>query len=196
MAGLGQHLSRTPTVVIAGTVAEFLAHQTQCDVVLLDLGLGDGSAPEDNVRRLVAAGHEVLLFTQETRPRPVAVALQAGAKGIVGKHQPLAALAAAIEEVAAGEVHLTQEWASALEADSARIAPQLSGRELEALQLYAAGLPLKTVARQMNIGQDTVRVYLLRVRAKYESLGRPATTKTELYIRAVEDGFLPAPDAG
>ena len=62
--------------------------------------------------------------------------------------------------------------------------------------MYAAGLPLKSVAKQMHVGQETARVYLLRVRAKYETLGRPAATKTDLYIRAIEDGFLPSPDVG
>lgn len=196
MAGLAHHLPDTPDITIATSVTEFLAQERECDLVLLDLGLGDGRSPGENVRQLIAAGHDVLLYTQETRPRPVAAALQAGAKGIVGKHQPLAALAEAILEVAGGGVHLSQEWAAALETDAERIAPQLSARELEALQLYAAGLPLKSVAKQMFVGQETVRVYLLRVRAKYETLGRPAATKTDLYIRAIEDGFLPSPDVG
>lgn len=192
-SGLRTIFRNPPLLVVAETVSQLLATKEQLDVVLLDLSLADGSVPAENVGTLVQHGYEVLVFTQEARPRPVATALRAGAKGVVSKSQTIEELAEAIVAVARGEAHLSQEWAAALESDAERIAPHLSIREREALQLYAAGLPLKSVARQMNVGMDTVRVYLLRVRAKYEHSGRPAVTKTDLYIRAVEDGYLPPP---
>ena len=40
----------------------------------------------------------------------------------------------------------------------------LAPREIEAIQLYAVGLPLKSVARRMGVSQETIREYLLRVR--------------------------------
>ena len=196
VSALATYLPVPATVVLADTVDALLDHLQPVDIVLLDLSLGDGSSPEDNVGRLRKHGLDVLLFTQEVQPRRVAAALAAGAKGVVGKGQDLEELADAVMVVAAGDVHLSQEWAAALESQSQRITPKLSQRELEALELYAAGLPMKSVAHRLNIGMDTVREYLLRVRAKYESSGRPANTKTDLYIRAVEDGYLPPPDVG
>ena len=62
---------------------------------------------------------------------------------------------------------------------------------MRALQLYATGLPMKSVARKMGIGEETVKQYLGRVRLKYALAGRAAPTKLELYHRAVEDGHLP-----
>jgi two-component system uhpT operon response regulator UhpA len=58
------------------------------------------------------------------------------------------------------------------------------------LHLYAAGLPLKLVALEMNIAVTTAREYLDRVRAKYVEVGRAAPTKVDLLKRAVEDGIL------
>jgi hypothetical protein len=41
---------------------------------------------------------------------------------------------------------------------------------------------------------STIEDYVRRIRAKYARAGRPAMTKVDLYKRAVEDGFLPAPN--
>ena len=82
------------------------------------------------------------------------------------------------------------QWAEAIRSG---IGPELAPRETEAITLYAAGLPLKSVATRMGLSQETVKQYLNRCRAKYAAVGRPAQTKTELYRRAIEDGYLEAP---
>ena len=133
---------------VAPTVAKLLARDPAVDIVLLDIGLDDGSDIEDNVTQLRGRGWPVLLYTQERRPGLIARAFRAGAAGLVGKHEDLEMLAEAIRSVAAGEVHLTPEWAAAVEADTL---PQLAPREAEAVTLYATGLPLKSVARRMGI---------------------------------------------
>lgn len=80
--------------------------------------------------------------------------------------------------------------------DRGWVEPNLTPRESEAVRLYAAGLKLSSVARRLGVSDDTTRTYLLRARGKYSDAGRPAPTKTDLYIRAVEDGLLPAPGVG
>jgi len=179
--------------VASATVAEFLACRRHCDVVLLDLSLGDNSSPPDNVRALVSAGYPVLLYTQEHQQRPVARGLLAGAAGLVLKNQPIEDLTDAIRHVIRGEPYLSPDWAAALESEAQFEPPLLSPRELEALQLYATGMPLKSVARLMGVTQDTARMYLLRVRSKYGQIGRGVVSRTDYYIRAVEDGHLPPP---
>jgi hypothetical protein len=44
--------------------------------------------------------------------------------------------------------------------------------------------------------RETLKTHLRRVRAKYAEVGRPAPTRRDLYIRAVEDGLLPPPGSG
>ncbi|MGH3408441.1 MAG: response regulator transcription factor [Streptosporangiaceae bacterium] len=77
--------------------------------------------------------------------------------------------------------------------DDAPDRPALSPQEARALRLYATGMPMKSVARRMMIGEETVKQYVGRVREKYSRAGRAAPTKMELYYRAVEDGYLPPP---
>jgi hypothetical protein len=42
---------------------------------------------------------------------------------------------------------------------------------------------------------ETLKTHLRRIRAKYAEVGRPAPTRRDLYVRAVEDGLL-APPSG
>ena len=190
-SGLAGLVPLDPDVPCATTVDDLRAREEDLDVVLLDIRLDDGSAPEENVRRLGARGWKVLLYTQERRPVVVGRCLRAGALGVVGKHEDWSALAAAVRAVAGGEDHLNADWAAALE--SLATPPALTPREEQVLTLYAAGLPMKSVARRMSIAEDTAKEYLGRVKQKYLEAGRPARTKTDLYRRAVEDGRLPDP---
>jgi DNA-binding NarL/FixJ family response regulator len=175
------------------TVAELLATGGTFDLVLLDLQLNDESDPVENVALLRDRGWSVLLYTQETRAHLVGRCLRAGALGVVGKHAPWAELAEAVRSVADNEPFLTPEWANAMEAALESQVPQLAPREAQVLRLYAAGMPLKSVARQVGIAQETAKEYLARIRRKYATAGREAPTKTDLYLRAVEDGHLPRP---
>ena len=166
---------------------------TGVDVVILDLQLGDGSDPAANVAQLVAAGLPVLVYTQEGRRSVIGRCFKAGASGIVSKSDDIAVLAEALLLVAQGEPFLSPEWAAALEDAEDWPVPDLAPRESEALSLYATGLPMKSVARRMGVAEDTAKEYLDRARQKYARAGRPAYSKVDLYIRAVEDGYLPNP---
>lgn len=191
---MGEITAAFPLAEVSGArhVHDVLATPGPYEVVVLDVQLGDDSDPADNVRRLSDRGWPVLLYTQETNARMVARCFTAGAKGIVGKGQDLGDLLEALGLVADGQPYLSGEWAAVLSSDAAVI-PSLAPREAEALRMYATGLPMKSVARRMGISPETVKDYLMRVRRRYDEVGRPAATKTELYVRAVEDGLVPPP---
>ncbi|MBT9256791.1 response regulator transcription factor [Phycicoccus sp. MAQZ13P-2] len=191
--GLRWHLPTAVLRPVHTTVAAFLDRVREpIDLVLLDVELHDGSDAAENVTRLVARGFPVLMFTQDHRHHALARCLRAGASGILSKGEDLATVASAVRAVADGEPYLSPDWASVL-AEDAVLTPQLTPREMEAVRLYAAGMKLTSVARRLNVSEDTARTYLLRARTKYADVGRPAPTKTDLYIRAVEDGILPVP---
>lgn len=192
--GLRELVPELTAVATAGTVGELTATAGHLDVVVLDLRLGDGSRPADNVRELLGRGWRVLLYTQETKPGVVTACLRAGAAGIVAKSAALCELAAAVRTVAAGGEHLNAEWAAVIRDDAAWRTPNLTGRENEVLALYATGLPLKSVARRVGVSENTAKEYLLRVRRKYAAAGRPAATKSEPFRVAIEDGIVPPPD--
>ena len=187
-------------VVAAASVDEFIAKlgERECDVVVLDLSLGDVSPVTENVKRVQAIGSAVLIHSIADRVASVREALAAGAAGVIPKSSATKTVISAVETVARGEVLNNLEWATAIDADSDFAKAQLGRREREILHLYASGFPLKLAAQQLGIGYSTAREYLDRIRVKYVEVGRPAPTKVDLLRRAVEDGILPGldPDAG
>lgn len=189
-AGLDGLLILEDGCPVASTVDELLSDVDDLDVVLLDIRLRDGSAPADNVRRLVERGWPVLLYTQVRQPSVIAACLQAGACGVVGKHEDWATLARAIRTVERGDTYLNADWAAAVRVMADGEAPALAPREAQVVGLYATGLPLKSVARRLGVAEETAKEYLSRVKRKYHAAGRPVRTRTELYRRAVEDGIV------
>jgi two-component system, NarL family, uhpT operon response regulator UhpA len=183
----------------AGTVRELVEKLAgrECDVVVLDLSLGDGSTITDNVKNIQATGAAVLVHSIADRAAGVREALAAGAAGVIPKSAATSIVMAAIRTVARGDVLNNLEWASAIDADVEFAKAQLGRRERDVLNLYASGLPLRMVADQLGIALSTAREYLDRIRVKYVEVGRPAPTKVDLLRRAVEDGILPEldPDA-
>ena len=181
-------------VATAATVGELLAGPgRRARVVLLDLDLGDGSTAEGNVAAIRAAGPEVLILSASDRPLAVRAAMRVGARGYALKSERAEQIRSAIKEVAAGRDWISPALAYIFATDDGPDRPTLSQQERRTLQLYATGLPLKSVAKKMAISEETVKQYLQRVRQKYTLAGRAAPTKLELYHRAVEDGHLPPP---
>ena len=179
-------------VAAAATVGELLERcGDPLDVVLLDLVLRDRSDPAGNVRRLVAAGHRVLVVSVCSDVGQVAATFAAGAQGYLTKDHDLATLAAAIREVAAGGTAYSAELAFACLRDPRPERPRLSPQEHAVLVAYASGMTLQAAARRAGVRRDTAKGYLDRVKAKYQKLGRPAFTKLELAERVREDGLAP-----
>ncbi|SDQ78961.1 response regulator transcription factor [Microbacterium sp. cf332] len=196
--GLAAACSRAAVgeVVFSGsTVAEYLrwrgeTGEAPADVVVLDLMLGDGATVSENVSELVWNGSQVIIHSVADRPAAVREALAAGALGIISKSARTDDVVAAIQTVARGEHLDNVEWASAVDGDRAFADAQLSTREREVLRLYAAGLPLKSVAERLGIAYSTAKENITRVRVKYVEVGRPAPTKVDLLRRAMEDGLV------
>ncbi len=181
-------------VAAAATVDELLARRVAgVDVVLLDLMLRDHSEPNLNVRRLVAAGYRVLVLSVWSDHDQIAATFSAGAQGYLTKDHDLAALAAAVEEVAAGGSVFSPELAVACIRDGRAARPRLSPQERAILVAYASGMTLDAAARHAGVKPVTAKTYLNRVKAKYQQLGRPAATKLELAHRVREDTLAEMP---
>ncbi|MGW0249394.1 response regulator [Nocardia goodfellowii] len=197
--GLAAMLAPQPDlnlVLTAGTVPELLATAgaADLDLVVLDLRLADGSSPEDNVRALRDRGIEVLVFTGADNAFLVRSAARAGVLGVVRKSEDASTVVAAVRQAASGNQVVTTDWAAAIDGDPQLSDVGLSPRQEEVLTLYASGEKASRVARLTGLSEQTVNDYLGRIRQKYADAGRPAPTKTDLYKRAVEDGWLPVPE--
>lgn len=175
------------------TVNSLVTRPREAEVVILDLSLRDGSDPAANVELLRRWGAQVLVLTSAENPYLVREASRTEALGILRKSAPREVLLAAIRSAVAGEHVPSTEWASAIDSDPLVRAAPLTAREREVLALYASGMGAREVATALFVSENTVNDHLRRIRTVYHRLGRPATTKVELYQRGIEDGFVPAP---
>jgi len=162
------------------------------DVVLLDLELGDALPAAVKIATLRMAGVATVVVGSTAVPAMVRECISAGAFGFVPKSEDASVLLDAVRTAARGETYLSATVAAALLSDDGheRAGPRLSEQERRVLVLYASGLPMKSVARRLDVGYETAKSYLGRVRDKYALCGREARSKIDLRRRAVEDGLI------
>jgi DNA-binding NarL/FixJ family response regulator len=161
-----------------------------CQVVVMDLSLADGSLVAENVRQLIEAGSAVIVYSIADKVNMMRTALRAGAIAIVPKSQPMAYLAEMIRLAADGAILNNPETSAILDSDADFKDANLSPREREVLSLYASGMSLKQVASQLEVAPSSAKEHIDRVRVKYARLGREAHTKVDLYRLAIEDGLI------
>ena len=189
---LTAHLSRIHITYEGACMADALevVSNSRCDCAILDLDLGDDRSPINNVEDLYASGVRILVVSALGDPAIVRSALAAGALGYISKQAEVDEFIRAVQATINGQQYMSREIASALLA-SADVAVELSERERTAMTLYASGLKMTSVARQMDVSVGTAQEYIKRVRAKYAKSGNPLSTKTELYQQARSEGMLP-----
>ena len=96
----------------------------------------------------------------------------------------------AIHAANIGESYISAELDLALHSGSAGASPRLSAQERRVMALYGAGEPVKAVAHQLGISEETAKSYLKRIREKYRLAGFDVGTKVALRKRAIHDGIL------
>lgn len=160
-----------------------------CDLALLDLDLGDGIPPIQNLEKLLASGTPVLIVSALAEQFLVRQALTNGASGFISKNADESTLIDAVTSIISGENYMSADIATILLSD--KTDPGLSAQEKQALSLYASGLKLDAVARSMNLSRSSASEYIQRARKKYLKVGINLPTKTDLYRQAQKDGLLP-----
>jgi DNA-binding NarL/FixJ family response regulator len=181
-------------------IARFEAAGQSPDVVLMDLLMPD----MDGITATAAIKErwpeiEVVALTSFIEEDKVHGALQAGASGYLLKDASAAEVGAAIRAAYNGEMHLdpavTRRLAESLRAQrspategrEALIEP-LTGREREVLELVAQGRANKEIARELGIGDRTVRTHISSILGK---LGLVSRTQAAVY--AVQEGLVAGP---
>jgi DNA-binding NarL/FixJ family response regulator len=160
----------------ATTTPEACVHaiaEHQPDACLLDLCL-PGREDGLHVMQAIRAVHPrtlVLILSGIADPLTLSRAIQLGVAGIVRKDQSVDKIAAALEQVVAGEpafqTDLVRDVVQHL-ADKPQREPweYLTTRETEVLRRIAAGESTKQMARSMGIAASTVRTYAQNVLTK------------------------------
>lgn len=153
-----------------GNEAVRLVGELDPDVVLMDLrmpGLDGLGAIRELVRRGVRS--RVLVLTTYDTDSYVVPAIEAGATGYLLKDAPREELFAAVRAAARGEAALSPAVAARL---MTRVrqpdAGSLSARELEVLELVAAGNGNREIAAKLFVSEATVKSHL---QALYTKLG-------------------------
>ena len=170
------------------------ARRLKPDVVLMDLVMPvmDGVKATGEIRRELP-DTEVVALTSVLEDASVAGAVKAGAIGYLLKNTGGAELRQAIKAAAAGQVHLAPEAAARLmrEVRIPETPEALTERETEVLKLLARGQANKQIARNLYIGEKTVKTHVRRILTK---LGVRSRTQAALY--AARNGLVSLEELG
>lgn len=197
--GLRMFLSLDPEIDIVGEAttgeeALQLAREHRPDVVLMDLLMpGMGGVAATRAMRAEMPDIEVIALTSVLEDAAVTGAIRAGAIGYVLKNTEADELRQAIKSAAAGQVHLSPEAAARLvrEVQIPGSPEALTERETAVLRLVAKGQANKQVARELGVGEQTVKTHVSNILGKLQLQSR---TQAALY--AVERGLVSASDLG
>ena len=185
----------------AATVREaiVMADEGQPDVVLMDSHLTDGTGVE--AARGIHRRHPeiaIVFLSVDDSNDAMLAAMEAGARGYLSKAVAATELEAAICGAADGDMLLSAELLATLLSHQQERRPrpvepasrisELTAREHQVLELLAAGLDNRQIARQLGISYATVRTH---VRNLLEKIG--VHSRLEAVVRAVEDGLLAPP---
>jgi len=193
--GLAMFLALDPELEVVGHAengAEALkmAHDLKPDVVLMDLLMPvmDGITAIGRIRRELP-DTEVVAVTSVLEDASVVGAVRAGAIGYLLKDTQADELCRAIKAAAAGQVQLSPQAAARLmrEVRAPENPESLTERETDVLKLLAHGRANKEIARDLSIGEKTVKTHVSNILAK---LG--VQSRTQAALHAVRIGLVPA----
>ncbi|MGV8877140.1 MAG: LuxR C-terminal-related transcriptional regulator, partial [Rhodoglobus sp.] len=178
-------------VIAVPTWPELTSHPDfPVDVVLLDLDLKDNIPISVKISSLKSMNVRVVLMSTYSEPNVVREALAAGALGYLVKSESADMIVEAIRAASIGESFVSAELDLAINADDIGGSPKLSAQERRVMALYGGGEPVKSVAYQLSISEETAKSYLKRIREKYRVAGFDVGTKVALRKRAIGDGIL------
>jgi DNA-binding NarL/FixJ family response regulator len=159
------------------------ARELRPDVVLMDLGLPDGSGI-DATRAILAEAPSVrvLVMTMSAEDDAVVTAMRAGARGYVVKGSGRADLLQGIRTVAAGGAVFSPGVADRLGLMFGSMGPlpgqaafpELTDREREVLDLVARGHDNRRISRDLFLSDKTVRNHVSNILTKLGAATRAA----------------------
>ncbi|MBC9927881.1 MULTISPECIES: response regulator transcription factor [unclassified Leucobacter] len=177
-------------VADAGNAADAVALATResVDVVLMDLDLGSGE--EGGIaatRKIVRACPQtrVIVFTAYDSDADIVRAVEAGAVGYLVKDSRPAELFGAIRAAAGGAAALAGPIAARLLERMQHPGDVLTGRELEVLELAAAGLANRALAAKLMVSEATVKTHLHHIFTKLDVDSRQAAVAS-----AIKSGLI------
>ncbi len=161
----------------------------QPDVVILDISMSGRSGIDliKDLKRL-QPNTGVIVLSMHDEMTHAERALRAGARGYVMKREATDKIVAAIHQVLAGKLYISERFQARLAEKFVGGMPPasqspvnlLSDRELEVFQLLGQGRDTKQIAEELRVNFKTVHTYCARIKEKLR-----LTKATELLREAV-----------
>ena len=187
---------QNPSIDVVGETGTLAATVTECsrlkpDVILIDIGLPDGSGLEAcrQILRLLP-GMRVVVLTGSATDRHLHEAILAGAHGYLMKEIAPKALAQAVVDVADGKSFFDHDsTARAMRLVRTQATPtvagslaQLSLQERRVIALVAKGQTNKEIGVALGLSENTVKNYLGNVFEKLQVKHR--SQAASIYVQA------------
>jgi NarL family two-component system response regulator LiaR len=193
LEGLRMFLERDPELTVVGEAADGaeavrLAQQLHPDIVLMDLLMPvmDGIEATSVIRKELP-DTEIIALTSVLESTSVVGAVKAGAIGYLLKDTKAPELRKAIKAAAGGQVQLSPQASAYLmrEVRTPEKIETLTEREKEVLHLLVEGLSNKEIARDMQIVEDTVKIHVKHILAKFG-----VQSRTQAVLCAIRLGLI------
>ena len=164
------------------------------DVILMDLRFGagvegtrvmGGAEATAQIRSAMATPPKVLVVTNYDTDADILGAIEAGAVGYLLKDAPPHELLSAVRSTAEGDSALSPIVADRLMTRVRTPRTSLTPRELEVLQLVAAGASNRQIGQDLMLSEATVKSHLVHI---YDKLG--VRSRTSAVAAAREQSVL------
>ena len=180
--GLAGLLKSQPDFTIvgeAGSAAEAIemAHKLRPDLILMDIGLPDGSGID--AARTILAGPlkvSIVFLTMHEEEETLFEGIGVGARGYLLKTMPAARLLALVRGVEHGEPAIAPSMTDRILGEFSRLksshVPQpdhldkLTAREIEVLQQIATSADNNEIAHRLTISEGTVKLHVHNILTK------------------------------
>jgi len=193
-AGIRAELEKVGGVVVAGEAGDGrevleLVRSEKPDVVFMDISMRGLNGLEATARIAKEFPEiRVIILSMHQNEEYFWHALKAGASGYLLKKAATTELAAALEQVMAGEIYLTKEMSARLlkKLPLQHLAHQktplesLSERQREILQLIAEGQTTKAIALILNLSPKTVEYHRAKLMERLSIFDVPGLVRFAL----------------
>jgi DNA-binding NarL/FixJ family response regulator len=194
--GLSAMLSRESNIEVVGEAengaqAIDKADKLNPDIVLMDLRMPEVDGVEA-MRRIKQAHPEInfIVLTTYDNDEYIFKGIEAGARAYLLKDTPREEIFRAIDAVYKGESLIEPAVAGRVldklvELSHQGPATELSGREIEVLELIARGTGNKLIADKLSISESTVKTHIQSIFQKLE-----VNDRTEAVTKALSKGII------
>jgi DNA-binding NarL/FixJ family response regulator len=176
----------------ATSIAEAVTTPGPYDLILLDYRLPDSQGAKGLQRVLTAhPDSPVMMLSGDSQPELVNELVDLGAAGFVSKSADTDTLLGALRTMLAGGVYLPPQAVAlrvpqAQQAAATSAMATLSSRQRDCLLKLAQGKSNKTIARELDLADSTVKTHIAAVFAALD-----VSSRAEAVFKAASMGLLP-----